>query len=236
MTTHVQRTLALCSWCEAQVTTLSHHPYRNQRDDWQTLGRYCVLKAIADRLSVVTATTLPSQVHIENLLDRLASQKAHCLIERCEEGLLAWEAEGAIETIDEVVPKLWTLLSQEWNSTTKKHGQYYQVYHAVGYATMLDVEAGIGRFCSPQRANFYQEVALLKVESESPQDSVFSATNHAEQAWMHNREVLWFQDNVPLRSTSVGDIVVSLISRVAWIVDHVGFQRIDISKQSHSCL
>jgi hypothetical protein len=75
--------------------------------------------------------------------------------------------------------------------------------------------------------SIYQEVALLKVEGLSPLEEAFRLTNHLERRkWQYNREVLWFEADVPLRSTSVGDIVVSLASGTVWIVDGAGFRPI----------
>ena len=237
--TRAKLAIALCFRCQEQIIELSHHTYRNSRSDWQRLGKYYTLKEVADWLSRIIPQTHGSQVHteIEHVLDKWALKKVNCLVggikKRDGGELVAWEAEGVIAQIDELVPELWKVLSQEWRRSDKKHGQYYHVYHAVDHEAMLYIQLGIRRWQSPQQADFYQEVALLKVEGQSSLDEVFRLTNHVEHGWHHNREVLWFQDERPLRSTSTGDIIVSLASGATWIVDHVGFQRIAESNDDH---
>lgn len=230
--TRAQQTIALRSWCLEQIPNLKDRPCRDERTDWQTIGRYWTLEDIASQLSAITSVTPPSQIQteVENLLDTLAEKKAYWLrvgIKKCHPDLLLtweWTAEGAVAQIDDLVPELWNLLSPQWRCSDKKHGQYYHIYHAVDHEAMLDIQVGIHRWASAQRAQFYREVALLKVERQSPLNEVLRLTSHTERGWQYNREVLWFQDDMPLRETCKGDIVVSLMSGATWIVDDVGFQ------------
>jgi hypothetical protein len=231
--TRAQRAIALRSWCQQQSTYLQDHPIDDSCADWRMAGRSWVLDDVVNGFQTMSTDTKPLEVHkkVESLLDWLAEKKAlwltaSKLMERIreEERFLPviWAAEGVVGTIDELVSKMWSLLSAQWNRSDKKQGQYYCVYHAVGHEAMLNVQVGIERWTGAQRARFYQEVALLKAEGLH---EVFRLTNHVEGSWCHTPEVFWFRKDMPLRSTSTGDLVVSLASGAAWIVDHVGFQR-----------
>lgn len=49
-------------------------------------------------------------------------------------------------------------------------------------------------------------------------EDVFERTNeHGEGAWTENKEVIWHLD-VPLRSTSVGDVICERETQRVWLV------------------
>ena len=71
----------------------------------------------------------------------------------------------------------------------------YTVYHAVNPTFGFGVK--------PQLPGEYEKVA--EVECSDLED-VFRVTNHIDEAWQENKEVLWSKR--PARSTSVGDVIV----------------------------
>lgn len=100
----------------------------------------------------------------------------------------------------------------------------YQVYHAAALFQML----------LPDPLNWlvdrsgYRHVADVECRpEEQPLDAVFSQTNHSEGDWTTNPAVVWINaDLLPLRSTSVGDVIVDVESSQAWMIMPRGFTRI----------
>ena len=90
--------------------------------------------------------------------------------------------------------------------------QRFAVYHANDPWAMVE----------PSEDRWLRNSALLYrhvAEVEAHLERVFALTNHIEgHSWMSNREVVWYATNAPLRSTSVGDVILSRTTGQAWLV------------------
>jgi hypothetical protein len=61
----------------------------------------------------------------------------------------------------------------------------------------------------------YRHVATV----DAPLERVFALTNHFEEdSWTTHQEVVWHATDAPVRSTSVGDVIVSRDTGQAWLV------------------
>lgn len=151
-----------------------------------------------------------------------------------------WHMEGAIAQIDLVIPQLAGLFSPERKAPSLRQGLAFQVFHRRDLMQCAVTAIVREQWYSAARDQWYQEVALVRVKRPWRQLSeVFRATNHIDQPWPRNREVVWSLDmhayqqcscmgaeqtgpHYP-RSTSVGDVIVSLLTGTAWVVAPVGF-------------
>ena len=95
--------------------------------------------------------------------------------------------------------------------------QRFAVYHA---ADPLALALPQPSHWSTDRAGHYRHVADVL----APFGQVFALTNHVDHDWTDNPEVTWHDDGSPLRSTSVGDVIVSYETGQAWMVMPTGFQ------------
>ena len=68
----------------------------------------------------------------------------------------------------------------------------------------------------------YELVARVKCETL---DDAFRLTNHIDDDWSMNTEVVWFKEPVS-RSTSVGDVILDLKTGVKVCVAGFGFNEI----------
>ena len=71
------------------------------------------------------------------------------------------------------------------------------------------------------RSRHYTHVADI----EAKLSQVFELSNHIDHSWTDNPEVVW-HPAAPVRSTSVGDVIVSLQSGQAWLVLPFGLQEL----------
>lgn len=163
----------------------------------------------------------------------------------------AWQVEGAIEQIDRVLRALNKTFPSPWEDSSARHGCGFQVFHCRDLLTgATGVDLARQRWRGPQRELWYQEVAIISLKrGEQQLEEVFRLTNHIDHPWPRHREIAWSLDMHALatrltrisqhptrpipstgpsypRSTSVGDIVVSLLSGAAWIVAPFGFQTV----------
>src|SRR5260370_25672921 len=88
--------------------------------------------------------------------------------------------------------------------------QRYAVYHANDLLEMVVPHAS---HWSEDRTRYYTHVA----DVVSPLEQVFALTNSIDHSWTSNPEVVWHATAAPLRSTSVGDVIVSCESGQAWL-------------------
>ena len=95
--------------------------------------------------------------------------------------------------------------------------QRYAVYHANDLLAMVVPQAS---HWSEDRSRSYTHVA----DVVAPLEQVFAFTNHIDHSWTSNPEVVWHATAAPLRSTSVGDLIVSCESGQAWLVMPIGLQ------------
>ncbi len=93
----------------------------------------------------------------------------------------------------------------------------YAIYHANDLFAMAVPEAS--RWYE-DRSRYYTHVA----DVVAPLEQVFALTNHIDHSWTSNPEVVWHTTVIPLRSTSVGDVILSYKSGQAWLVLPIGLQ------------
>jgi hypothetical protein len=97
----------------------------------------------------------------------------------------------------------------------------YAVYHALDPMQMILCDAT--RWVA-NRDTHYRHVAEVDIPSEEgPLNQIFRLTNHFDEAWTRNSEVAWFATDPPVRSTSVGDVIVCEHTEQAWMVIPYGF-------------
>src|SRR5260221_9396973 len=95
----------------------------------------------------------------------------------------------------------------------------YAVYHAHDPFAMVTPQAA---HWFRERSRHYTHVA----DVEAPLEQVFALTNHIDHPWTGNPQVVWYTTDAPVRSTSVGDVIVSLESGQAWLVTPAGLQEL----------
>ncbi len=90
--------------------------------------------------------------------------------------------------------------------------QRYAVYHANDpWAMVKPSEEG----WLLKHAFHYRHVALV----QAPLERVFALTNHHdEHGWTSHQEIVWYTSDAPVRSTSVGDVILSHETGQAWLV------------------
>lgn len=98
----------------------------------------------------------------------------------------------------------------------------YAVYHATDIMQMVFHDATQWFI---NRAAHYRHVADVEADLEdTPLSRVFRLTNHLDDhPWAENAGVIWHDTTRPLRSTSVGDVVVNTVTNEAWMVMPFGF-------------
>ncbi len=97
--------------------------------------------------------------------------------------------------------------------------QRYAVYHANDLLEML----------MPQESHWYEDRSRSfthVADVVAPLEEVFALTNHIDHPWTSNPEVVWHSTKAPLRSTSVGDVIVAYDIGQAWLVLPIGLQEL----------
>jgi hypothetical protein len=94
----------------------------------------------------------------------------------------------------------------------------FALYHANDLLAMIAPQA---EHWYTDRSRHYTHVA----DVEAPLGQVFALTNHIDHSWTENPEVVW-HTATPVRSTSVGDVIVSQESGRAWLVMPFGLQEL----------
>jgi hypothetical protein len=94
----------------------------------------------------------------------------------------------------------------------------YALYHANDLLAMIAPQPE--RWYT-ERSRHYTHVA----DVVAPLAQVFALTNHIDRPWTENPEVVWHTD-APVRSTSVGDVILSEESGRAWLVLPFGLQEL----------
>jgi len=97
--------------------------------------------------------------------------------------------------------------------------QRYGVYHANDLLEMVVPQAS---HWSEDRTRYYTHVAYVV----APLEQVFALTNHIDLSWTSNPEVVWHATDAPLRSSSVGDVIVAYESGQAWLIMPIGLQEL----------
>jgi hypothetical protein len=96
--------------------------------------------------------------------------------------------------------------------------QRYAVYHA---NDVLEINLPPAMRWYADKSMYYTHVADIV----APLEQIFTLTNHIDHPWTDNPEVVWLATS-RIRSTSVGDIIVSSESEQAWLVMPVGLQEL----------
>ena len=86
----------------------------------------------------------------------------------------------------------------------------YAVYHANDPHAMIAPQA---EHWYNDRSRHYTHVA----DVVAPLGQVFALTNHIDRPWTNNLDVVW-HIAAPVRSTSVGDVILSRETGQAWLV------------------
>ncbi|MEO9030062.1 MAG: hypothetical protein ABI413_14735 [Ktedonobacteraceae bacterium] len=237
MSTQAHKLLALRETYAQKAQALrTQRQFSRKQIECQMQGRYRTLDEVVAALSGLTAEMKPKQVQpiVQALLEKLAEHKAAGLVfytrDRIRYGidqLDEWITEGALQQIDAVLSKLCACLSPQWQAQPWKHGCYFQVYHYLAERAFDDAEA-IARWHSKTRTQWYLEAAIIEVAPANTLaqrlEEVFLLTNHVEENWTQGQAVFWVQRDMPVRSTSQKDVIASVLSGSAWIVDRIGFQ------------
>ena len=107
----------------------------------------------------------------------------------------------------------------------------YAIYHALDLLQMVFYDQAQW---ATDPDSHYHRVALVEVSSEDPLNQVFRLTNHFDgNAWVASPEVVWFDTTMPIRSTSVGDVIVDELTGRAWMVMPYGFELLSPGETSH---
>ena len=96
--------------------------------------------------------------------------------------------------------------------------EHFAVYHANDLHAMI----------APQPEHWYRDQSrhyTHVADVVAPLGQVFALTNHIDHSWTENPEVVWHAA-APVRSTSVGDVIVSRQSGQAWLVMPFGLQEL----------
>jgi hypothetical protein len=84
---------------------------------------------------------------------------------------------------------------------SKEQQERYAVYHATDLYAMIAPQP---EHWHTDRSRHYTHVADVEAQLEQ----VFALTNHIDHSWTENLEVVW-HTAAPVRSTSVGDVIIS---------------------------
>jgi hypothetical protein len=95
----------------------------------------------------------------------------------------------------------------------------YAVFHAHDLRAMLNPQAQEARWSTDQPRHFTHVADVVASLGQ-----VFRLTNHIDRPWTRNPEVVWHDTAHPLRSTSVGDVILSHRSGQAWLVMPIGLR------------
>ena len=97
----------------------------------------------------------------------------------------------------------------------------YAVYHARNIWAM--VEPREDRWLLNQALHF-RHVADVQA---SHLEQVFALTNQQEgESWTSHPKIMWHATDAPVRSTSVGDVIISAQTGQAWLVLPSGYREI----------
>jgi hypothetical protein len=98
------------------------------------------------------------------------------------------------------------------------NSQRYAVYHA---NDVLEIHLPPAMRWYADKSMYYTHVA----DVVAPLEQIFTLTNHIDHPWTDNPEVVWLATS-RIRSTSIGDIIVSSESGQAWLIMPVGLQEL----------
>lgn len=97
----------------------------------------------------------------------------------------------------------------------------YTVYHAIDQMQMVVHDET--QWLDHRDAAYRRVAEVETTREQNPLNQVFERTNHVDCAWTDHPEVVWHATDRPLRSTSIGDVIVDAIGQ-AWMVMPSGFK------------
>jgi hypothetical protein len=106
---------------------------------------------------------------------------------------------------------------------TMNRAERYMVYHANDLHEMVAPQAA---HWFTDRSGHYTHVA----DVEARLSQVFALTNHIDHSWTSNPQVVW-HTTARVRSTSVGDVIVSVESGQAWLVMPIGLRELGVDNE-----
>jgi hypothetical protein len=104
--------------------------------------------------------------------------------------------------------------------------QRYAVYHA---NDVLGTNLPPAMRWYADKSSYYTHVA----DVVAPLEQIFTLTNHIDYPWTDNPEVVWLATS-RIRSTSVGDTIVSSESGQVWLVIPIGLQELPPLQGMHA--
>lgn len=109
--------------------------------------------------------------------------------------------------------------------------QRYAVYHANDMLEAIHLSPAMRWYAD--RPRYYTHVA----DVVAPIAQVFALTNHIDQPWTNNPAVVCSTSTQSVRLTSVGDVIVSLESRQAWLLMPIGLQELapKLEQRTENC-
>ncbi len=97
---------------------------------------------------------------------------------------------------------------------------HYVVYHACDIWAMLSPREDRWLLNQPLH---YRRVAQVQADQL---EQVFALTNHQQESWTSHQEIIWSATDAPVRSTSIGDVIVSSQTGQTWLVLPAGIKEI----------
>lgn len=231
---HAMRVISLRERCEKMAVALrGEHRFTSDQAERHTIGRYQALEYLATELSSVATGMRPAQVHqvILRALHRLAEAKASWLVNSIRKRKLyginqlgEWTAEGAIAQVDELVPQLYGLLLVRLTPLPGMHSQYFHLWKPLTPDEVNDLQRSATRWAWA-REHWYREVAILEYgdENVTPEQCYQGLGLIGRRG---GPQVFWSLDGADLGQTDPGDVIVSLLSGEAWLLDETGLRQV----------
>ena len=231
---HAHKAIALRERYERKSLALrGERLFTSDQAERHTLGRYQALEYLAANLSSIVVGMRPAQVHeiILRELHRQASAKATWLVNSIRKRrfyninqLGEWTAEGAIAQIDEMVPELCGLLLPRLTTVPRIHSRYFQVWKPLAPAGVDDLQRIATRW-TWAREHWHREVAILEFGDENvTPDQCLQGLGLVGRSG--GPRLLWSLDGADLDQTGRGDLIVSLLSGEAWVLDGTGLRQV----------
>jgi hypothetical protein len=231
---HAGKAIALRERYEKlSVALRGESQFQSDQAERRTIGRYQALEYLAANLSSIVAGMRPAQVHevILRELHRLAEAKATWLVNSIRKRreyhineLGEWTAEGAIAQIDEMVPELCGLLLPRLTPAPRIHSRYFQLWKPLAPDGVDDLQRIATRWAWA-REHWHREVAILEFDDENVSiDRCYQVIALAGRRG--GPRLLWSLDGADLAQPGRGDVIVSLLSGEAWLLDGTGLRQV----------
>jgi hypothetical protein len=209
--------------------------FTGERQERQVIGRRKTLEALVQSLEPIVPGMGPARVGelVLSVLDKLAEDKATWLINSIKRRrefhineLGEYTAEGAIAQIDEVIPELLAGLATRTSPVPQVHGRYFQVYRQPTPVEQIDVCLWQERWYGDRRGDWFLDVAIVCVEQPG-----LALEQLFQTLCFQLREkptVRWLRQGMSNAAPVAGDIVVSMLSGAAWLVNGAGSEAFEL--------